>query len=385
MSDKIVVVTAGGPISCFHAGMKRMHEVLETEAPGKFELYGARGGLEGLIKGVFEPVCYEDLEEDRAGSLIGADRDIANAEKIVDVVKANDIYAVVMMGGDNHLGEAKKVYEETGVNIIGYPKTMDNDLSHTDVALGYETAVTVGVRWTRLHHNTAMSVRTNITIGRVFYVGLFGRDSDWVLSGVTMWGCGDRGIVGEQKYDWDYVWRKINASLDENEDNYGIRFAVVPYSEGAQIKGIEIPPEHRYSDMHEIKLQPEWVGMELVRLTKDSGMPASFESHTYSMRDAPPTETDKRLSRMAGEECIRMILDRDFGKSVVFKAKGDFYTVSREGLARVAVKRRLKPTGYFDYDELRPNPSFAEAYCNLFRASLGEPVAKEELIYKNML
>src|SRR4030042_1460991 len=380
MPEKIVLVTAGGAISSFHAAMKEMHEVLNERVFGRFELLGAWGGLKGLTNGEFERIYHEDLEEDRGGSLIGADRKIANTLNIIDTIKNNNIYAIVMMGGNNHLGEAAKLFKDAKLNIVGYPKTMDFDLS-SFITLGYESAVTVGAKAARHHHNTAMTAR------RVFYEGLFGRDTDWVPCAVSLYGGADRCIPCEQGYEWDFVWEKINQSLNENEKKYGVAFAVVPFSEGAKIKGVNEPPkEHRSYDEHgEPKLQPEWVGLELVRLTKGEKCASAFECYTYSMRDSPPTETDKKLSRMAGRECIEMILEGDFGKAAIFKPHEDFYEADRAPLEAVAVQRKLKQTGFFDYDELTPTGTFQETYGNLFRGSLGKPPEKDELVYRNML
>ncbi len=381
MVEKIVLVTAGGHISSFHAAMKKMHETLNSKAPGKFELWGADGGLEGLVSGKFIPIKENDIDENLAGSLIGADRKVADSSKVAEVIKANkDIYAVVMMGGDNHLGEAAKLYKEAGINIVGYPKTMDGDLNSL-ITLGWESAVTVGAIQTRNHHTSAMTYK------RVFYVGLFGRNTDWTTAGVYAYGGADRAIPCEQEYEFEYIWSKIEESLKQNKEKYGKEFAVVPYSEGAKIIGVNEPPkEHCSYDAHNLpKLQPEWLGMELVRLTKKiKKKDSAFQAHTYDMRDSPPTETDKKLSGMAGSECVCMIIDGDFGKSAVFSPVNDFYEVGRMPLEKVAVQRMLKPTGFFDYDELKTNKSFTQTYSDLFRKSLGNPPTKDDLVYRNL-
>lgn len=386
MKEKIVLVTAGGHISCFHAAMKEMHETLEKK-DSRLELFGAWGGLKGLIKGNFKKIYHGDLEEDRAGSLIIADREHLKKERekkireIVEVIKKNNVYAIVMMGGDDHLKDADELHK-AGVRVVGYPKTMDGDLSSL-ISLGWHTAVTIGAKQTRLHYNTA------ITRKKIFYVGLFGRDTDWVPCAVSVYGGADRCIPcepSEKKYDWDFIWNKIETSLNENKKNYGIEFAVVPYSEGTKINKILNPPgEVSYDLAGNPKLQPEWIGMELVRLTEDKGKSTAFQAHTYELRDSPPTETDKKLSKMAGRECIEMILGGDFGKSVVFVPEDNFYKTSRAELEKVARKRKIKGTGFFDYTELRTTQKFVEAYGNLFRDSLGEPPKKDSLVYKNML
>ena len=92
--EKIILVTAGGHISSFHAGMKKMYKRLEQKAPGKFELFGSIGGLSGLIKGDLTTIKYDELEENRAGSIIGADRKIADITRISDVISSENIYAI---------------------------------------------------------------------------------------------------------------------------------------------------------------------------------------------------------------------------------------------------------------------------------------------------
>lgn len=379
MAEKIALVTAGGHISSFHAAMLAMHERLEEKAPGRFELVGAREGIAGVREGEFIPIRVEDIDPNVAGSMIGADRGIADGDSILESVKNRGIYALVMMGGDNHQKEAEKWYM-AGVRAVGYPKTIDGDLS-SFITLGWESAVRVGALRTREHHASA------ITYGRVFYVPIFGRNTDWNVCAVAMYGGADVGIPCERVYDWEYVWDKISSKLKENKENFGKEFAVVPVAEGAAIRGLNpVPGEHQSFDKHGLpKLHPEWLGLELVRLTKKMGKAAAQQVHTYDMRDSPPTETEKRVSAMAGRECMDMILGNDFGKSVVFEPDGNgFYKTSRRPMREVKVQRAVSGTGFFDYDNLRPTGGFERAYGDLFRDSLGEPPMKRDLVYRNM-
>ena len=379
MKQKIVLCTAGGAIASFHAAFQSMHETLEKRAPGCFELVGAFGGLSGLARGRFVPICPEDIRPDRGGSMIGADREIAQTEEIIQSIRDRGIHAVVMMGGDNHLGEAARCHA-AGISIVGYPKTMDGDLS-SFITLGWETAVAVGAMATRWHHHTAM------TYSRIFFVGLFGRNTDWITAAVTAYGGGDLGIPCEKEYTWEELLEKIRGAYSRNAARYGRGFAVIPYSEGARIAGVDPPPANHCSmDKHgQPKLQPEWLGLELVRLCKKAGLSAAYQAHTYDMRDFPPTETDKTLSAMAGAKCMDMVLDGDFGKAVVFNPTAEFYSVDTAPLAQVAVQRKLRDTGYFDYQRLQTTPAFIGDYGSLFRASLGNPPEKDALVYPCML
>jgi 6-phosphofructokinase len=204
-----------------------------------------------------------------------------------------------------------------------------------------------------------------------------------------LYGGADRVIPCEKEYDWDFVWDRIEESVKANKEKFGVEFAVVPYSEGAKIKQFDNPPEkHRGNpdSSGHYKLQPEWVGMELVRLTKEKGRAAVFQAYTYSMRDSAPTETDMDLSDMVGKECMEMIFEGDFGKGVSFKVDGlNSYMPIRLPLREIAVQRKLDVTSYFDYEQLLPNKSaFMADYHNLFRHSLGNPPTKKDLVYRNM-
>ena len=235
---------------------------------------------------------------------------------------------------------------------------------------------------TRWHHHTALTNRV------VFFVGLFGRNTDWTLCGAAAYGGSDLAIPCEEEYDVNTIFERIEDVRRHNRDRFGIEFAVVPYSEGARLRGVNPPPDaHCSRDKHrEPKLQPEWIGLELVRHAKARKFRACFQAHTYDLRNSPPTETDKRLSRMAGAACIDMVLDGDFGKAVVFEPNGQgFFRTARRPLAEVAVQRKVRPTGYFDYPRLCATDAFVHEYGDLFRDPLGRPPTKEELVYKNML
>lgn len=384
MKEKIVLITAGGHVSCFHSSMASMVGIMDGDSSlERFEMWGAEDGLEGFLKEKFVPIKIRDIERDKAGSIIGSDRKNPKDEEMFrfpEIMSRNNIYAVVMMGGDNHLGVASRVFEKTGARIVGWPKTMDGDLS-SGVTLGYSTAVKVGAEAVVNHHMCAMTNR------KVFYTGLFGRNTDWVCTAVGAIGCADRVIPCEQEYTFDEIIEKIKQSIEENKERFGKAFAVVPYSEGARINGVNEPPiGHQSRDAHGLpKLQPDWIGMELVRLSKIHGVDSTYESHTYSMRDGPPSDSDLWLSRMAGVECMLMIKDGDFGKSVIFTPQNGFYRTGRKPMSEVARQRMLKPEGYFDYAELKPTPKFLLDYGRLFKMDFEGLPKKENIVYRNMV
>ncbi len=378
-------MTAGGHVSTFHAGMRGAYDLLHQD----YDLVGARGGVSGLLQGSFAPLDPSHLEIDRAGSMFGADRtnlgdkkdpDVLrrNTEKIHRIVAEHGIEALIMMGGDNHLGEAAKLYA-SGIKIVGWPKTMDGNLA-SDVSSGWITAVSVGAEQTLLHHHTAM------TNERVFYVGLFGRDTDWVPVGVSAFGHADLCIPCERSYKWEYVANLIIETVKRNKDSYGINFAVIPFSEGASIDGLALPDASTVAkDAHgNPKLSPERMGLELVGMTDALGYKASVQVHSYSLRDAPPRDIDSRLAKVAGEETARLILHRRFGLGIRFTLtnNGSLFTTQAVPLEQLARQRSVSDTGFFNYDTLQPTPAFSEFYGPLFSQAM--ELTPHKPVYRNM-
>ena len=377
---RVIVTTASGPIAPFSAGYITLCDMLSDD----YDLFASVFGIEGLEKGVFEPINLFLLGHFDAGAPYGADRNPGDIGKILDNVSSDDI--LIMMGGDNHLKVAHELHK-AGVNVVGYPKTMDGDTS-AFITCGWDTAVHNYATAIRNHHRTAAALK------RVFFVGEFGRDRDGVLIPSAAWGGADRAIPSEGGVlNWEYhILPKIMESYEENGRRYkingtGFPFAVVPFSEGAMIDAVPEPPGYMQDkDSHgEVKLQPEWIGLNLVYLMKQAGVKAAFQVYTYSGRDAHPTQTDLDFSKMACEEIVCMIRDKDFGKCAVFKPLDNGYITARAPLDEVAVKRSFLDSGLFDYEDLVPNKArLLSEYGNLFRDSLGNIPEKDELVYRTM-
>jgi 6-phosphofructokinase 1 len=92
---------------------------------------------------------------------------------VMEVIKKNSLEALIVIGGDGTLTIARKLFEK-GINVIGVPKTIDNDLSATDVTFGFDTAVNTAVEAIDKLHTTAESHH------RVMVVEVMGRDAGWI-------------------------------------------------------------------------------------------------------------------------------------------------------------------------------------------------------------
>ncbi|MBI2970803.1 MAG: 6-phosphofructokinase [Candidatus Aenigmarchaeota archaeon] len=372
--DRIGVMTGGGHVSCFHDGLIGMF----NESAGRYEIFGAIDGYKGANEGSYVQLRQTYLVPHKAGSLLGSTRHRADGELLRTNMQKWDLKALVVMGGDDHLGEAAVLYERFGVPVVGWPKTMDGDLN-SRVSLGEHTANSVGIEKLRKGYAHA------VTNGKpVFYV-MFGRDTDKTSATVGTWGGADIIIPAEHEYRIGDVARMVRDAYERNGDEFPVRingykhrkpFAIVAVSEGAQIEELKkhLNPD-QIDDYGHPKLNPHRLAVALEEEFRkaDPKLPVSFDIITYDMRNADPTPLDARLAEEAGRECVRMIDDGAYGQSAVVTHD---LRISRAPLHVVAEKQYMKPTGHMDYKRMATTPYFAEDYGPIY----GRQPTKEELV-----
>jgi len=157
------------------------------------------------------PVVADD------GSVTYEDR----TQEVVDRIAGHDIDALIAIGGDGSLGIAQQLAEK-GLNVIGVPKTIDNDLAATSLTFGFMTAVETATDAIGKLHSTAEAHE------RVMVVELMGRSAGWISLYAGLAGTADVILIPEIPYDMDSVCRKI-----EHRYASGSEFAIVVVAEGA--------------------------------------------------------------------------------------------------------------------------------------------------------
>jgi len=144
---------------------------------------------------------------------------------LVENLKKEEVDMLVVLGGDGTLTSARD-FARKGVRIIGVPKTIDNDLSETDVSFGFNSAVDVVVGALDKLHITAESHH------RIMILEVMGRNAGWIALHAGIAGSADVILVPEIPYSLDAIVTKINESSQR-----GISFSIIVVSEGAKEKG----------------------------------------------------------------------------------------------------------------------------------------------------
>jgi 6-phosphofructokinase 1 len=137
-------------------------------------------------------------------------------------IEALGLDALVVTGGDGTLAIAARLEQEQGIPVVGIPKTIDNDVSGTDVTFGHDTACQTATDAIDRLHTTAASHQ------RVMVIEVMGRDAGWIALRAGAAGGGDVILIPEIPYDFDAVCRKV---LDRR--GHGAPFSLVVVAEGA--------------------------------------------------------------------------------------------------------------------------------------------------------
>ena len=195
------------------------------------ELIGFRDGWRGPLEDVHEDLTIESTRGilPRGGTILGSSRtNIFKREDGVDQVRAtferHALDGLIAIGGEDTLGAASRLYAE-GLNVIGVPKTIDNDLGATDVTFGFDTALHVATEAIDRLHTTAESHHRNLV------VEVMGRSAGWIALHSGLAGGADVILIPEMPFDIEEVCRLINRRHAR-----GRYFAIVVVAEGATPK-----------------------------------------------------------------------------------------------------------------------------------------------------
>jgi ATP-dependent phosphofructokinase / diphosphate-dependent phosphofructokinase len=193
------------------------------------EIVGFRDGWRGPLEGDHEELTIESTRGilPRGGTILGTSRTNPfkrddGPETIAATMSGLGLDGLIAIGGEDTLGAANRLHGEHGLNVIGVPKTIDNDIGATDVTFGFDTALHVATEAIDRLHTTAESHH------RVMVVEVMGRHAGWIAlySGVA--GGADVILIPEQPFDVDEV-----CSLINRRHARGRFFSIVVAAEGA--------------------------------------------------------------------------------------------------------------------------------------------------------
>jgi len=233
---------------------------------------------------------------------------VDRSDEMIKKLKNMHIDAVLSIGGDGSQRISQKLYEK-GLNIIGVPKTIDNDLSSTDSTFGFQTAVQIATE------AVDQLVTTAASHNRVMVMEVMGRDAGWIALNAAVAGGAEVCLIPEIPYDIE----KVRDAL-EKRFHYNRGFAVVVISEGAYPKDGSIT----YQESQEVGYAHKRLGgvaQNLVHELKEAGFNHDMRVTVlgHLQRGGVPIAYDRVLSAQFGVKAFEMALAGDFGSMVSYR------------------------------------------------------------------
>jgi len=255
---------------------------------------GWRGPLEAMTKPLDIPAVRGLLP--RGGTILGSSRTNPFAidggvEKIKRNLQQLGVDALIAIGGEDTLGVATKLHE-AGVNVVGVPKTIDNDLSGTDYTFGFDTAVNIAMEAIDRLHTTAESHH------RALIVEVMGRHAGWIALHSGMAGGANAILIPEVRFDIEQVCRWV-------EQRFRLDYApIIVVSEGAKPKdGSESLLNGEKDAFGHVRLGGigDWLAREIEART---GKEARTTVLGHVQRGGTPTARDRWLATRFGLHAI---------------------------------------------------------------------------------
>ena len=338
MIKNVAILANGGDVSGFNAVIRA---IVKTAEQNGIECYGFIEGYRGLLNNDFIKLSTSENKIasgilQRGGSIIGSSTNanvfnykVTNEDGTVEYKDLSDVCVenikkdgfdcIFTLGGDGTQKSARD-FATKGVNVIGVPKTIDNDVACTEITFGYNTAVSVAMEaLDRLH-------TTGETHHRIMVLEVMGRYAGWIALESAIAGGADVALIPEIPYDINKAVEKINERREE-----GKNFSIVVVAEGAIPQGGTITVQNVRNngagvDNNKLGGVGQVVAKQLEELT---GLEARTTTLGYVQRGGTPTAFDRVLSTKYGAKAMELALEGKFGVLTVIK-NGKLDSVSLE-------------------------------------------------------
>ena len=333
---KVAILTNGGDAPGLNAVIRA---IVKTARTYGVECYGFIEGYKGLLENNYVKLDLQGNASGlltKGGTIIGTSNatnvfnyKVVNEDGTVEYKDLSDVCVeniknagfdcIFTLGGDG-TQKSSRDFSLKGVNCIGVPKTIDNDVAHTDMTFGYNTAVSIAAEALDRLHTTAEAHH------RIMVLEVMGRYAGWLALEAAIAGGADVALIPEIPYDINKVVEKVNERRARGKE-----FTIVVTSEGAMPKDGTLTVKKTLDDgkgLDNIRLGGvgEKIANELEELT---GMAARNTTLGYVQRGGVPSAFDRVLSTKYGVKAMELAMDGIFNVLVTYK-QGTMSYVSLE-------------------------------------------------------
>ena len=332
---RVGVLTGGGDCPGLNAVIRAV--VRRGIQEFGLEFTGFRDGWRGPLEGDTVPLDVQAVRGilPRGGTILGSSRTNplkqngpgpSGVERIKDNLARLGVDALIAIGGEDTLGVATRLAAE-GINVVGVPKTIDNDLGATDYTFGFDTAVNIAMEAIDRLHTTAESHH------RALIVEVMGRHAGWIALHAGLAGGANVILIPERPFDMDKVCGYV-------EHRFETRYApIVVVAEGAHPMDEDLAISSGKLDAFG-HMQLGGVGSLLAaEIEKRTGKEARCTVLGHIQRGGTPTAFDRVLATRFGLHAVQAVRDGAFGQMVALRGTD----IVRVPLAEATQSLKLVP------------------------------------------
>jgi 6-phosphofructokinase 1 len=318
---KIGILSSGGDCPGINATIRGVGKTAIMHY--NMEVIGIHNGFSGILQKDFQVLDERSLSGilNLGGTILGTSReksfrklilpDDTHSSVIRQKCEELGLDCIVCIGG-NGTQKTAFMLSNIGLNVVGIPKTIDNDVWGTDITFGFDTAVNIATEAIDRLHSTANAHK------RVMVVEVMGHHAGWIALYAGMAGGADVILLPELGFDM----HRINATIT-NRAHRGKPYSIVVVAEGLKTEGEETHPASRIAR----------------KIQKGTGIETRETVLGYIQRGGNPSPFDRNLATRLGGQASEQIARRQFGHMICMKGN----RVDTVPLAEVAGKLKLVP------------------------------------------
>jgi 6-phosphofructokinase 1 len=323
MPKKIGILTGGGDCPGLNAVVRA---AAKSALKLGWRIVGFKDGFKGFMENRVIDIWDRHVSGilTRGGTILGTSN-IANpfkytlapfgsdespkdmSEMAVEVYKTNKLDGLILVGGDGTLSIGQKLLEK-GLNIVGVPKTIDNDLAATDITFGFDSALNVATDAVDKVHTTAESHN------RVLIVETMGRYAGWIALRSGIAGGGDVILIPEVPFYEEEICRAVTARARR-----GKTYSIIVVSEGAMDKTGNMTVQKKVAGSTD-PIRLGGIGYKIADIVeKGCGVESRVVVLGHLQRGGTPTPFDRWLATRFGFHAVELIAEKKFGYMVALK------------------------------------------------------------------
>jgi len=312
----VALLTAGGDCPGLNAVIRATARKLINHG---HTVVGSRRGYEGLVERDLTPLTLSTLSGilPLGGTILQCSsfdpyREPDGIENLLSTLQTERIDAVVAIGGEHTMDVTRNLYEKDSINVVGVPKTIDNDIVGTDFTFGFHTAVQTATHAIDRLHTTAQSH------DRVMVIEVMGRNTGWIAVFAGIAGGADAVLIPELESTVEDIADGIKQRHQRGKD-----FSIVVAAEGAKLvfaNGEKREILEKESDGAYGYPRLGGVGSALAQeLESRTGFETRTTTLGHVQRGGTPTAYDRVLATRYGVRAAELVIEESYGKMVALK------------------------------------------------------------------